>query len=373
MGNLPPTPPTWRGSLGRYLVAVVSRALFWYTPQVQTFQRMSAEAAREQSEVLDLLGRMVAQLRGAVDQAGARITALEQENAGLKQRLAQVAEETAGYRALQNRVDFLFGNQDAALRHAPEPVEAVTSEGGGTSGTAGQARQGGSAPTAAPPGIDAGLYARFEDQFRGSRADIKERLAVYLDVLQATPARTDAAPILDIGCGRCEWLELLGENGFQARGVDTNKVFVEDGRRLGFDVTPGDGLAYLRSLPDACLGAVSAFHVVEHIDFAAKVELLDQSLRVLQPGGVLILETPNPENLLVSTKTFYYDPTHRQPVPSDFLKFLLEARGFATPEVIALHPYPASIHLSEKLGPLAGFLNYYFYGCQDYAVLARKA
>jgi O-antigen chain-terminating methyltransferase len=142
-------------------------------------------------------------------------------------------------------------------------------------------------------------------------------------------------------------------------------------QELGLDVRPADLGEYLSGVPDASLGAVTLSHVVEHLPYRLVIALLDEVLRALKPGGMLILETPNPQNIQVGAHTFYTDPTHRNPLPSSMLKFLVEARGFTGVQVLSLSPYPVGEAVPED-SELARRFNAYFYGAQDYAVIARK-
>lgn len=215
------------------------------------------------------------------------------------------------------------------------------------------------------------LYVQFEDQFRGTREDIKKRQKVYLPVIHDAGAGTVDRPVLDLGCGRGEWLELLKEEGLIAKGVDINKAMVLLCNELGLEVVRADLLEYLRNLPGESLGAVTGFHIVEHLLFEKLIQLLDETVRVLKPGGVAIFETPNPENILVGSCNFYLDPTHRNPLPSSMLKFLAEARGLCRVEIISLHSYPEAFKVSGS--ELAERFNQYFYGPQDYAVVGWKA
>jgi SAM-dependent methyltransferase len=218
-----------------------------------------------------------------------------------------------------------------------------------------------------------GLYVSFEDRFRGSRGDIKDRLRVYFPILEEAKLDTDDRLILDLGCGRGEWLELLNEQGFRGRGVDVNRVLIEQCRQQGLEVVESDALAYLRSLPDSSLGAVTGFHILEHLAFDIMIKLLDETVRVLKPGGVAIFETPNPENVLVGSYTFYLDPTHRNPLPSAIIKFLGEARGLCRVQIMHLHPHPAALQVEEAGLEVAKRFNEYFYGPQDYAMVGWKA
>lgn len=213
------------------------------------------------------------------------------------------------------------------------------------------------------------LYAAFEDQFRGNREDIKARQRVYLPLVKKSLEQTKG-DILDIGCGRGEWLELLHEEGLRGVGVDANHFVVKKCREQGLDVVNADAILYLRSMPDESLGVVSCFHVVEHLPTNVLIQLLDETVRTLKTGGIAILETPNPQNVLVGSNNFYFDPTHRNPIPSPTLKFLAEARGLRHVEIMNLHPYPESFRVSGS--DLAERFNEYFYGPQDYALIGYK-
>jgi SAM-dependent methyltransferase/uncharacterized protein YoxC len=216
------------------------------------------------------------------------------------------------------------------------------------------------------------FYVAFENQFRGSRELIKERVRIYLnDVRDAGLGRGDS-PILDLGCGRGEWLELVIENGFTAEGVDLNAIMVAECRGRGFRVTDGDALEYLRSLPPGSLGVITGFHIIEHLGFRVLVDLLHESLRVLRPGGLAIFETPNPDNVLVGSNRFYIDPTHRNPLPKEYTSFLLQSVGFTDVIIRPLHPDKDSLLSDGEAPKLRDLMNRLFFGDQDYAVLGRK-
>jgi O-antigen chain-terminating methyltransferase len=217
------------------------------------------------------------------------------------------------------------------------------------------------------------FYVSFEDQFRGTRADIKQRVAVYLPLLNVADAGTAKAPILDIGCGRGEWLEFLQEQDLVALGVDSNHVMVSQCQELGLEVINSDALDYLRSLNTNSLGAVTGMHIIEHIPFKRLIALFDEVLRVLKPGGMAIFETPNPENLIVGACNFYYDPTHIKPLPPEPMRFVLEARGFGSIEILRLHPYPEESMLKEGAEQVQQIINSLMFGAQDYALVAYKS
>ena len=228
-----------------------------------------------------------------------------------------------------------------------------------------------SAPAAASSALLDAYYAAFEDSFRGGKAEIKQRLSVYLDHLAAANIKTSGKPILDLGCGRGEWLEMLGETGYPAYGVDLNALNVLRAEEAGLDIRQEDALLHLRGLPDASLAAVTAFHLIEHLPFELLLELVQEASRVVAPGGLIILETPNPENIRVGACSFYNDPTHRHPIPPSVARFLVENRGFLRVEILPLHPCPDSERVAAD-SDLAKRFNQFFYGPQDYAVIGHK-
>jgi SAM-dependent methyltransferase len=211
------------------------------------------------------------------------------------------------------------------------------------------------------------LYSSLEEDLRGTPEEIKKEVRVYLPVLEKAGI---AAGILDVGCGRGEWLQVLAEAGLQAKGVDNNRVQIQQCKSLSLDVIESDALAYLRSLEDATLNAVTAFHFAEHLPFKDLITFLDEVGRTLKPGGLLILETPNPENLLVGSCNFYLDPTHKNPIPIPTMKLLVEARGFRCQEIMKLRPV-SSVQIEVK-DQLTSHVNHFLYGPMNYAVVARK-
>ena len=214
------------------------------------------------------------------------------------------------------------------------------------------------------------FYLAFENECRGDEDDIREQLSVYLRYVTGAPV-TDTTPLLDIGSGRGEWLALLRDNAIPARGVDISNVLVEHCREQDLDVNVADAIAYLREQADACLGSITSFHVIEHLPFDALFSLVEECQRTLAPGGVLIFETPNPENVLVGSHTFYHDPTHRNPITPTMIEFLLRHLGFADVTLERLHPYPAEA-LIPGMDPLTERVNGAFCSAQDFAVIGRK-
>ena len=211
------------------------------------------------------------------------------------------------------------------------------------------------------------FYKAFEDRHRGSRELIKSRLNIYIPFVVPFKLLSGAPQALDLGCGRGEWLELLQHYGLDAKGVDLDEGMLSASRELGLDVAQADALEYIKGLAPESLSVVSAFHVVEHISFDALRQLVDEAHRVLIPGGLLILETPNPENLVVGTSNFYLDPTHQRPLPAMLLSFVAEFAGFGRVKTLYLQESPdlvssQKISLSNVLGGVS----------PDYAVVAQK-
>jgi len=215
--------------------------------------------------------------------------------------------------------------------------------------------------------VDA-YYVAFEDECRGSRDEIKESLKVYLPHLGKSA--TDAT-VLDVGCGRGEWLDLLREHNFSGRGFDVNQVMVEQCREQGLDVKQCDAIAQLSTLDDGSLRGLTGFHIIEHITFVSLYTLFSEAARVLEQGGVMIFETPNPENLLVASHTFYHDPTHRNPITPTAIQFMARYFGFVDIEILRLHPYPQEAKVKGQ-DALTERINGHFCGPQDFAIIARK-
>jgi len=218
------------------------------------------------------------------------------------------------------------------------------------------------------PQVTDNFYRAFEEKYRGSRPVILQRLAAYLPFLTPLKEVYEQLNAVDLGCGRGEWLEFLQQEGFSAVGVDSDGGMLAASEELGLNAVYGDALGYLASLEDESQVIVSAFHLVEHITFDQLRELVSQSLRVLKPGGLLIMETPNPENITVGTCNFYLDPTHRRPIPPLLLSFLTEHYRYARTKVVRLQE---SQMVRESVSPtivdvLAGV-------SPDYSIVTQKA
>ncbi|HVS04420.1 MAG TPA: class I SAM-dependent methyltransferase [Thermoanaerobaculia bacterium] len=261
----------------------------------------------------------------------------------------------------------------AALGAALARVEEGAAEAGGAAGRGAAAEL--------TPALQEAAYVAFEARFRGSEEEIRGRLADYL------PRLAGKGPVLDLGCGRGEALALLAGAGVESRGVDASAEMVAACRRRGLDAEQGDLLAALAATPAESLGAVVSFHVVEHLPPAAIDRLLRLAWGALRPGGVLLLETPNPLSLLVAAGSFWLDPTHVRPVHPELLRHLAEQAGFAAVERLDLRPFPEAERLPEisladlppelqvladRVNRLRDRIDEALFGYQDYALIAEK-
>ena len=222
-------------------------------------------------------------------------------------------------------------------------------------------------------------YFGFEERFRGGEEEIKEHHKGYIEFFK------EAQQVLDIGCGRGEFLELLTEAGIKARGVDLDLDMVLYCHEKGLDVVREDAFTYLETLPDESLGGVFAAQLVEHLEPTRIIALVNLCQRKLQPGGVLIFETPNPVCLTVFARSFYMDFSHIRPIHPEAMKFLFESAGFQDLQV----KFSSPVEPSMRIPPLSGLaadaqateefnrgierLNDLLYGFQDYAVIGRKS
>ncbi|MFZ5914578.1 MAG: methyltransferase domain-containing protein [Pseudomonadota bacterium] len=320
-----------------------------------TEQRLRTEIALSNLHLAELRERMEASRRELEFSEQRLNTAMELNLQHLSALRAEIAEEKK--RSAANRSEIIFQQ-----RRLTEVLESPARQASVAPG------QENAASVVQGDELDS-YYAAFEASFRGAREEIRARLSVYLDRVMA--CRGDL-PVLDIGCGRGEWIELLGEQGITAYGVDLNSVFVADAQQRGLDARKAEAISHLRSLTDASLSGVTGFHIIEHLQIQDLVMVIDEANRVLTSGGFLLLETPNPENLLVGASSFWNDPTHRAPLPSSVMRFMLEQRGFPDPEVIYLHPADEKMKLRET-GETSERLNQLLYGPMDYAIWARKA
>jgi SAM-dependent methyltransferase len=216
------------------------------------------------------------------------------------------------------------------------------------------------------------LYVAFEERFRGSREVILNRLKVYLPLIAEVKIGTPESPILDVGCGRGEWLELLKESGYKASGIDISKVMLEQCQARGLEVREGDVISYLQSLPDASLGAVTGFHIIEHIPLVSLIKLFDEVIRVVKSGGIIIFETPNPRNVLVGSGDFYRDPTHLNPIHPDTISYIATLKGFINSESYFFEEKESGVELLPSSKMRFDKFDNYVTVSRDFVLIAHK-
>ena len=242
-------------------------------------------------------------------------------------------------------------------------------------------------PAAGMPDLDAFKYVGFEDRFRGSQHDIRERLTDYL------PIFAGASQVLDIGCGRGELLDLFRGAGIGAHGIDSNQSMVQECRTRGLSADCDDAVAYLQRLPDESLDGVIAIQVVEHLEPAYLARLIELAFHKLKPQAPLVLETLNPACWMAFFESYLRDVTHRWPLHPDTLQYLVQASGFSTVKVQYRAPVPAADRLQQVPLPVsrdgmdvnptvidlvdvvnanADKLNARLFTFMDYAVVARR-
>ena len=275
-------------------------------------------------------------------------------------RQESLARRVAGLNALRDRVEALSEElravRSALAAGAPPPAVAAAAE-----KAAGDS-----------------AYVAFENRFRGSREEIHAKLAEYAALFEGL------APVLDLGCGRGEFLDQLRERGIEARGVEANAAVARSCRGRGLDVVDGDLLGLLRAQADASAGGVFAAQVAEHLPPAVLQSTLREAHRVLRPGGLLVLETVNPRSVVGFLEVYNRDLTHERPLHPETLSFLTAAAGFTDVRVEMKSPVEPAARLqaiptdglperaAQGLNENIAKLNALLYGPQEYALLARR-
>jgi 2-polyprenyl-3-methyl-5-hydroxy-6-metoxy-1,4-benzoquinol methylase len=212
----------------------------------------------------------------------------------------------------------------------------------------------------APINVD---WLRFAESFRGPEEEIRDRQRHY--VLRFA----GSAPVLDLGCGRGEFLEAARDAGLAASGIDQSEECVALCRSKGLHAEKADLFAYLDALADQSLGGIYCSQVVEHIDPYRLPDLIVLMAKKLRAGALAIIETPNPECLAIFATHFFLDPTHTRPVPARLLGFYMEEAGFGRLEVERLSP---AVDSMPALAELPAAVRDQFFGGLDYVIFGRR-
>jgi 2-polyprenyl-3-methyl-5-hydroxy-6-metoxy-1,4-benzoquinol methylase len=355
----------------------------WFARQVQF-----------NDELVKLTNVLVPQhtdLRHRMNHNEKRLDELEYSNRALYAELARIGDYQRLYEQLQNQIKEANRHAEARIsgleRAAGSDRSQIENALAGIQATLEDLAKGGVVSADAVNVVAAERqrargsgYLAFEDMHRGDREEIKERQEVYLPYFK--DAISEDAPLLDIGCGRGEFLEAAREAGLAAKGVDLNPEMAAFCQEQGLNVVEGDAIEYLRGLPDESLGGILAAQLIEHLPLDELTEMISLCSAKLKPGGVLIAETVNPQCLTTFSGAFYLDLTHIKPIHPEAARFLWRWAGLGQVELVYLSPYPPEHRLenyTEDDDGLAGVvnrnverLNSLLYSHQDYAVVGRK-
>jgi SAM-dependent methyltransferase len=353
-------------------------ALHQFTARLLVYlQQITAYIDTKDREVASGTLIVNAALSGAVDNLEKRWESLQARLDALNSRLDAAAASLAS--ADEDLRTSLRVAQQAvhAFKREAERLAVQPAAGTGTP-----------APAAVPPdaafatALDSFKYVGFEDIFRGSRETIRARFASYV------PLFAGAQDVLDAGCGRGEFLELLRDAGIGARGIDLNHEMAELCRSRGLDVAQADAVGYLSGLPDVSLGGLFCAQVVEHLEPAYLLRFLELAFNKLKPGAVMVVETLNPACWVAFFDSYLRDITHRWPLHPDTLKYLVLASGFTQVQIDYRSPVadehklqmlsepstvnPAARELVEKFNENVVKLNSRLFTHLDYAVIAKR-
>ncbi len=346
-----------------------TRLITWLTSQTDGFQHSQA---RLQEEVISLERRTIQLIESRLREMEERqtIQLIESREIEERQTTQLIESRLREMEALRERTAAVE-RKLRRMQHAPSADDLAAPT---TNGHAAEARD--PLSNGAGESFD---YVAFEERFRGSQADISKRLAPYLECFTA------GGVVVDLGCGRGEFLELMHAAEKTARGVDSNLDMVLLCREKGLDVTQMDLLEFLHSQLDGSLGGILCSQVLEHLATVQVQALIAVAHRKLAADGMMVLETLNPESLPVHLKWFWMDPTHVRPLHPETLRFMCESIGFrevgvrfapepeGTAESLALlKPDDGPLQLVENFNRATGCLNTLLHTSAEYAVIAKK-
>jgi O-antigen chain-terminating methyltransferase len=367
--------PTPRGLKG--LLRRIARKLV--EPELGRLESAFARNRRFDSTLVQFLNRF----SESTNDTGARAAEFASALVGFAQRIDRLADaKDRLYASLGNRrSDLLLEAMDKRLEAVRLGIRQAQERLEGMSTTFSLAR----AELAAPPDpaprtrerLSEARYVAFEERFRGSPEEIRGKLSHYV------PYFRGSAPVLDLGCGRGEFLQLLREAGIDGRGVDGNRDMVRRCRELGLSAQVGEVADFVAETEPASFGGIFAAQLVEHLPPRVLGEFLESCHRALRPGGRIVLETVNPRSLIALVEAFYRDLSHEKPLHPDTLDFCLRAAGFREVAIRYSSPVSERARLLPMTEAEAGEgastlnqnfekLNSFLFGDQDYAAVATK-
>jgi len=391
IGTVNPRPPGFKNGIIQRFKRLASRALDWHVREQVEFNRATMTCVQATLEAMADLNRSIAALTAYHQNLREELTGIEEGRSASEIHLLRTVSELQS--AFHLRASLIEQNFRESIRQQHDDftneldrrttdiqkrlwqdMEKIRGEYDRLIHTelrllrqklaTGSVPLPASAVAPAPqehPDID---WMAFAEQFRGSEEKIREHQKCYVERFAGA-----SGEVLDIGCGRGEFLEIAKAAGLAARGIDQSHESVALCRSKGLEVEQADMFAYLESLADGSLGGAYCAQVVEHLPPAAVprlVRLLSQKLRV---GALIAIETPNPECLAIFATHFYLDPTHTHPIPAPLLRFYLESAGFGSVEIERLTPAVDSMPALAELPPAVRDA---FFGGLDYAIVARK-
>jgi 2-polyprenyl-3-methyl-5-hydroxy-6-metoxy-1,4-benzoquinol methylase len=352
VGTINPRRPGIHNQAIQFVKKAMRRSLTWYTRPLHQFHGAVTRTLNETTK--------------AIQFCFARIETLAFEKQSQQQQLRMYMETEMNQ--LRTDVANRLHAMERELRRLSRsevaaPVQVSTTPSSGTT-----------PETSTTPDFD---YRGFEDRFRGPQNTIRERQENYLDLFRGNDN------VVDIGCGRGEFLEVLRDAGITARGVDSDEDMAQTCRSKGLDVTHGDLFATLESAPDESLGGIFCSQVIEHLPWHMLFRVAQLAHRKLKPSAPVVLETINPECVAALVRNFILDPTHVRPVHPEMLQFLLESLGFSRVHVRFSSPVPDDRKMPSLVLPDGGpaldrfnrgiaSINSLLFGYQDYAVVAWR-
>jgi SAM-dependent methyltransferase len=376
---------TFQSTLVAYLQQV--------TPYVDTkdyeFEGLGRRLHEDDRELIEMLDQRSIALGGAISGVGDELArrwesmvAREQRYEARTTSLGAAHEELRGALAIVQQVSNTLRREvDRLSRASPLPAATGAAASGAAASASsresspGDGRSPGGFEQAQATGIDSYKYVGFEDRFRGSPDDIRARLEEYLPYFEG------ASDVLDLGCGRGEFLDLLTARRISCRGLDLNHEMVEVCRARGLHVDEADALGYLQGLPDGALGGILAAQVVEHLQPDYLLALIDAAWHKLRPGSRIVLETINPACWFAFFASYIRDITHVRPLHPDTLGYFVQASGFQRvtvryrapyPEHEKLQPVPPGVPSAETLNSNVERLNSLMFTYLDYAVIGER-